>query len=356
MVPFIVTLLVLSTLNVDAQIGVATFKDEDDLPFGVMSFEPAGDGEYVDVSMVWDVIENSKVANDSSSFRMFIMMSEDCTGFPYSVDNWNLECRGGELDCFSEDELFSAENVDLGLTVSFKIPHIPIEDLLSYSLSIVQGSTDRYCAVINQYLTAETLDDESDGFGFSLLLTSGPLDGIVQVLATWSPVLTIDRIEIHENPVIDGDCSTTGDIFTNGYRPGCEYGSISCELPKQANFESDDGEMSGELTHLMFDHLFCHAERSVVVILKGETEPHSCYNFDLTSGAVAGCPSQSPSATRSATRSATSSATRSATISVSSSASMPVVEEDDESSAFARGPYQGFFFAVVFCLCAFYFQ
>lgn len=351
MVPFIVTLLVLSTLNVDAQTGFATFKDEDGLPFGVMSLEPVVDLiNHVDVSMAWDVIENSIVANNSGSFRMFIMMSKDCTGFSYGGNDFNMVCNGGELNCYSEGILFE----DLGSTVSFRIPHIPIEDLVSYSLAIYQGAQVPYCAVINQYLVAATIRDKvpRDELSFQLVLTSGPEDdGIVQVSARWDPpTFNIARIGIHENPVIDGECSTTGGIFNHADHSGaCAYGSISCELPNYENFFSDDGVMEGVLPYMMFDHLFCHAERSVVVILEGG-EAH-CYNFVLREGAVVGCPSQSPSATT------TTTATRSATTSASASASIPVVEEDiDESSAFAHGPYQGFFFAVVLCLCAFYFQ
>lgn len=295
MVPFIVTLLVLSTLNVDAQIGFATFKDEDDLSFGEVVFShELDDGlPYASVMVNWMNTDGSEFANRTHEYRMFIFASRDCGGFPYSNKRFNSgTCPTGELDCKAREYDGQGLFKDLNQRKFFDLEHIAVEEILTFSLAIVVGPQTLYCANINQYLEAVAGSD--DDLGFRFIMTSGA-DGIVEIMAGWNSEAdkVVSRIEIHESPVIDGDCSTTGDIFNreDGISRPCAHGDITCEL----EIAVGDPFISGELDYLMFDHLFCHAERSVVVVFDGETEPNVCYNFNLTEGAVAGCPSPSPS-------------------------------------------------------------
>lgn len=342
MISFIVTLLALSTINVDAQTiqnAYAIFEDENGHQFGSMEFEAfmerrrpvsrvefplplTSSHELARVMYYFDFENMTSLDEGADDFQFFL--HESCTGDVYQSESYNsssnVNCTSNELGCIAGMN-FTDGDGDSG---SFVLNGVTVQDLVGLSIGIHRNGELVFCTVIYNMIQAEVLSRDS----LNLNARFGGYMDDLYFEAGWNGEMQIDQILIFENPAIDGDCSTTGDIFNPaGHNRSCAYGNLTCELEEPDN-DLHRTQLSSwivSFNYMNAQTLFCGGERSLVIFAGNQAEPYFCGTFNFTNGPVI-CPTED------------------------------VDEEDvDEGSAIARGPYQGYFFAVVFCLCAFHF-
>lgn len=324
---FIVTLLVLLTFNVDAQTideANAVFLDGNGHLFGLIGFVAQRDGEMDFVEVDYEFhFENMPNLNESASDLRMVLhdsrVTDDCRG---DVSDLELfDCTNNDFSCL-DDSMFTERRGE-----ALRLDGATVGDLVGLSVAIYLDDSAVACADINNLVYAEIFshkDYEIDTLNLVVIMQDDFL-GYPFTFARWNGNVKVSRIEFRENVPID--CSTIGDYVNPpaGYNGTCAYGDLICmaDLPENRNVQSTSNSVQGYFRHITAEALFCGGDISVVVFLENEIEPHFCGAFNFTNGPVY-CP--------------------------------PSLSDVDESSAVARGPYQGHFLAVVFCVFAFYVQ
>jgi len=340
MISFIVTLLVLSTVNVDAQRitdAYAIFNDGNGSTIGELEFYEVEhyDDRNMFIRFFWDFEDMPSLHENLDDLQFYL--HESCTGDVYESESFNSEsnvnCTNNEWRCIAETHgtNFTEQRDD----ESFMFNGITIPDLVGLYFAIHLNDEVVACSKIYNRIKAEVVIRKRGDMYMQMSLTGQMED--LYFYATWTSNAgyKFSQIQIRENPAIDGNCSTTGNMFNPAnHDRTCAYGNITCESDQPDNDIrlSEHSSFGANFNYMNAQTLFCvgenYVERSVAFILENEAEPRFCGTFNFTNGPI-DCTREPGDGD---------------------------VDENDDSSAIARGSYQGYLFAVVFCLCAFYFQ
>jgi len=364
MIPFIVTLLVFSTINVDAQKAYSIFTADDGFEISRFVFNVAKEEDSVEVSWQWNT-ENI-LGIDLTGLQVFLHespVSTGCTGDLYQSESYNdashVNCTTNELGCIATNQGLNFWEGDLE-NEPFVLNGVTVEELVGLSVAIYNDSKPVLCANIYNSIMAIVRSGGLTIAGSRLNLFV-ELDGTVDSFTTsveWNPAFTIDQIQIRENPAIDGNCSTTGDIFNPvGHNRTCAYGNLTCEAEQPDNdipYNDNGRRLYGIFSYMNAQTLFCGGNRSLVVIFQNETEPSFCGTFSFTNGPIpVSCPTKEDE--NPTDGNSTLPEDENPTGGNSTGGNSTEIEVE-VSSAIAGCPGQGYLFLVFFCMCAFYFQ